>query len=271
MPGQSTASTCIPGYMGYQQKFQSQYVSGKDVPAYKYEDFLQPSRPLMRGSQYRSLYRSTHCDNLKTKPRPSSYDSQSRVYLEKTRTQEIIQKRDEYEYENRPNNFWATSYNTQHTPFESRPRKRAEPIPEKGPAHILTGQDQPTSYQRSYGRMGDNPRDRYVHGDGKKVFSRRATTNDLFWGTNKGGDRLPGYSGFNPESTNNRQLIRNNVPYDRKDNISQIHNEHLPGYTGHLPESVNNEQGPAQSTEVKTALMLRGLNTGLVINSMRTQ
>jgi len=209
--------------------------------------------------------------------------------------QQTIDIRHAYEYEARPT-YWTTSYATNFDAWKATAdAAAARKIPdntmtlagEGGRSHIqpgstlgkedggayahnmLRGHEQISSYQRSYGKFGDNPKKHYVESDGKRVFSRRATDADLFLGTAKNTVRIPGYGGFVPHSKNNINTIRQNVPYDTKDNMLLIYSHNLPKYTGHQPSAVINDRGPRNPQSKRPPPV--GLHGSLVLETMKMQ
>jgi hypothetical protein len=266
--------TTLPGYGGYVPKFQTEYPTYKDVPAHKYEDLDIQHKNVMANSLYRSNYTHSHAHPQSVRSTPMVLPKGSKYHWQSENRQKTIDARDSYEYESRPT-FWQTSYKAQHNGWQSAENaSRSKPNSalfqqNNGPQHVMTARAQPTSYQRSYGLYGDNPRSRYVHGDHKATFSRRATTADLFSGTNKGSKRIPNYAGFVPGSDNNLMCIRDNIPHNVKDNLIQTYNHNLPGYTGHYPESVKNDHGPRNP--LGKVPLPTGLHTGMVIGSMLEQ
>jgi len=267
------AHTTIPGYQGYLPAFQREYVLDRDCPAHKYEDLDIQHKSLMNNSIYASEYRVKHqsprrARNTKTVFPPESKHMRNADKLEKT-----IQQRDLHEYEKRPCAHWKTSYTSNFQGWDShnnasRPTQALDFA--NGPQHVLTGDDGMTSYARSYGKFGENPRVRYVVGDGKAVISRRATTSDLFSGSTKASVYNPNYAGFVPRSDNNVGTIRQNVPPTVKDNLLQTYNHNLPKYTGSRPSNVMNDRGP-RTIEKLAASHKPGLYTGYVVGSMMNQ
>lgn len=262
----------MPGYAGYVPHFQTEYPSNKDVPAHKYEDIDIQQTPLMHHSTWKSNAQVSHTHPSQARSVPCVLPEGSKYARGRDLRTKTVAARDLHEYEKRPTAHWGTTYGNSHDGWNSH--NKASP-PEQtldfnnGPKQILTSRDIPTSYQRSFGTEGSNPRDRYVYGDGKQVFSRRATTRDLFMGTNKGSARIPGYAGYVPGSINNMRTIRQNVPYDTKAHIIQTYDHNVPGYTGHHPSSVTNDKGPRiPESKCQPAV---GLHTGMMTGSMRSQ
>lgn len=263
--------TTMSGYSGYVPGYQTQYPTHKNVPAHKYEDIDIQQKSLMEGSTWRSNHQASYNSPRFGRHVPHMLPEGSKFQRATEMREKTIQARDIHEYEQRPT-YWETSYNATHQAWDAHNNvSRPLPLPsfENGPKHILTGTNDTTSYSRSFGRYGDNPRENYVYGDGKKVFSARATTRDLFVGTNKNSVRIPSYAGYVPNSENNRGTIRDNVAYNTKDNLIQTYDHNVPGYTGHKPEAVKNDKGPRDPSG--KCKMAAGLHTGMMFGSMKEQ
>lgn len=286
-----SVSSDIPGYCGYAQNFQKQFVTGKDVPSKKYEDFDEGKRNYMTDSQYLSNYATT-INPSRTMPRhPEIADSlpnRNFTAFDKYRD-DIIQKREANEYEVRPT-YWATTYQSTMNGWKEAGKTREQmsrstnlyttarsglqvrAMNEGGGTNSVKGgvvnaKEVNSSYQMCYGKAGEGPMDRYFPADGTSGFSRRATTNDLFHGTTKASSRLPNYAGFVPASVNNINTVRNNVHYEIKDNLIQNYAHNIPNYTGHRPMAVVNDHGP-RNPEGKCPLPV-GRYTGMQLESMK--
>lgn len=289
-----SVSTNIPGYQGYAQNFQSEYVVDKNVPAYKYEDYNEPPVNPMAGSQYTSNY-SASFDASRNKTRSEGVmdDSLPRQNFKnfENHRKNMTSTREINEYEQRPT-YWTSTYQSQMNGWKNvelaqqqaavrnesniyttqRTAKQIETMNAcagNSEGTALVAKDVRSSYGKDFGLAGEGPRDRYVAADGVAAFSRRATTNDMFAGTTKGSDgtRLPNYAGHIPASTNNVNLIRNNVKPDKKDGLVQYYSHNLPKYTGHRPFAVTNDKGP-RNPESKCPLPV-GMDGGLMLASMK--
>lgn len=266
------AHTQMAGYAAYIPEYQREYMLDREIPAHKYEDFDIQHRSLMHNSVYKSEHTAKYqsprrARNTKTVFPVDSKHSRTTDTLAKT-----IQQRDLHEYEQRPVNHWQSSYSTSFNGWESH-NNALRPTPaldhNNGPHHVLTGSEGVSSYARSFGNQGDNPRDRYFVGDGKDTISRRGTTADLFKGTTKASVYGPTYAGFIPRSDNNVGTIRQNVPYTTKDNLIQTYNHNLPKYTGSRPSNVKNDRGPRTKEKLADSYKC-GHYTGYQIGSMLT-
>lgn len=255
-----SAKTTIPGYSGYIPNYQTEYPLNKGVTAHKYEDINPEERTLYTDSPWRTMYTST-VDPLTTRRQPPMVEQQNTQQINPNTTvvksfkriagrrEKMEETRNQNEYETRPTTNWGTTYNMQFngwkmdmTARERQSRARSAPLPHGVSADyrqgdqlsstVLQGPDQKSSYGRSFGGRNDNPRHHYVEPDGKAVFSRRSTTNDLFAGTNKGSVRIPSYAGYVPASRNNINTIRNNIRRENKANLIDTYRHAMPGYTG---------------------------------------
>mmetsp|Transcript_23331 Transcript_23331/g.32978 ORF Transcript_23331/g.32978 Transcript_23331/m.32978 type:complete len:286 (-) Transcript_23331:292-1149(-) len=282
-----SVKTTIPGYSGHIPNFQQEFPSTKPTPAYKYEDVDIPERTLMDNSNYISTYTQTHGERaiIHKSRRQRNGESQKKSNLELAAVQKIAENdanrqmtiniRHAYEYEARPT-YWSTSYNTNFDGWKAstiaketytKPNNINFVQDSQGAHNLLTGPEQLSSYQRSFGRFGHDPKTHYFPEDGKRVFSRRATDRDLFFGTSKNTVRIPGYGGFVPESKNNIDTIRQNVPYDTKDNMLMVYRHNMPGYTGHNPTAVINDRGPRNPISKKPPP--EGLQGSLTLETMK--
>lgn len=288
-----SVSTDIPGYSGYAQNFQSQYVTDKDVPACKYEDYNEPPVDPMAGSMYASTYKKSYDANNKDRSEGVMDDSLPRKNFKyiQDHSKQMNTTRQLNEYEQRPT-YWTSTYQNQMNGWKNlemakqqaavtnanniyttqRTAKQIETMNACGgnsEGKALVAQDVRSTYGKDFGLAGEGPRDRYVAADGVCSFSRRASTNDMFAGTAKGSDglRLPNYSGHVPASSNNVNLIRNNIKYNVKDGLIQTYSHNLPKYTGHRPQAVTNDRGP-RNPESKCELPV-GMDGGLMLASMK--
>jgi len=253
-----SAKTTIPGYSGYIPNYQTEYPMNKLIPAHKYEDIEPEDQRLEPKGRWTTNYQQTIEPKIIWQQRRQDVPVDNNLVNNfnniNTRRSELQAKRDVHEYETRPASNWGTTYGMQYNGWkmdrQSRSRharaRTAESSgnagnsdyrqPEVAQRSVLQGVDHKSSYGRSFGPRGGNPRSHYVPSDGKAVFSRRATTNDLFAGSNKGSVRIPGYAGYVPDSRNNINIIRNNMPPDLKNNLLEIYRHQMPGYTGRIKE-----------------------------------
>jgi len=220
------------------------------------------------------------------KPIPGSSIPASRAaqnYEKQThRLNHAVALREAYEYEKRPTH-WQTSYGSNFNAWETsekakRDSKLRMESQKSNPslnnlspknAKAIGREAVRTSYTRDFGALGSNPYDRFAANDGKRAFSRRATTAELFGGTNKGSIRVPGHTGWVPESKNNdynlagTEIISNTT----KDNFLITYRHNVPGYTGHYPAAVVNDHGPRNPGSKATTAS--HVNAGLVLDSQR--
>lgn len=201
---------------------------------------------------------------------------------QKNRLNHAVALRETYEYEKRPTH-WQTSYKTNFNAWDTADKAKRDAL-----LRARTQQSNPslnnsspkndaaisreavkTSYTRDFGALGSNPYDRFAAGDGKRAFSRRATTAELFGGTNKGSIRVPGHTGWVPESKNNDYNLAGTeiTSNTTKDNFLITYRHNLPGYTGHNPAAVINDHGPRNPS---SKVPIKGpVHAGLVLDSQR--
>mmetsp|Transcript_2723 Transcript_2723/g.5106 ORF Transcript_2723/g.5106 Transcript_2723/m.5106 type:complete len:412 (+) Transcript_2723:42-1277(+) len=117
-----------------------------------------------------------------------------------------------------------------------------------GGVKLNRGNMAPTSYSYTFGRRGENPRDRMPFH--KEHFADCSTTHDLACGTAKSvaSKRIPGYMGHVPSNPSNVQKIRgdeDSLTKFHKANLMLTCTNDLPGYSGHKPHSIYNDTGRA--------------------------
>jgi hypothetical protein len=196
-------------------------------------------------------------------------------------------------FTHRPTYAWKSSYARTHDSFEARrsyTQTAKDTVVKSYLKPAQSGEDafrgsfrftdlrkekMLSSYGKDFGEYGHDPKTRWrVNANGspgqgppsRTFVSDSATSIDLFRGTTKGSKRLPGYTGYLPQSKLNEKQVQSEHLYRNRDDMLLNYRFELPGYTGNRPTDASNAQRGRRDNRKKPSDYGKG--SGFMIESM---